>query len=93
MTIYLGSRYENSVVDFVSFTPSTDAAPIVFYEFTDIGRIEYNTYTWKEGDRLDQVAMNFYSNPERWWLIAEYNPEVSDHQNIPAGTVLRMPSV
>jgi nucleoid-associated protein YgaU len=62
-------------------------------EFTDIGRIEYNTYTWKEGDRLDQVAMNFYSNPERWWLIAEYNPEVSDHQNIPAGTVLRIPSV
>ena len=93
MTIYLGSRYENAVVDFVSFTSSQDAAPIVFYEFSNIGLINYNTYTWKEGDRLDQLAMQFYSNPEKWWLIAEYNPEVTDHQNIPAGTVLRIPRV
>lgn len=93
MTIYLSSRYENSVVDFVAFTGTSDAAPIVFYEFTDIGLINYNTYTWKEGDRLDQVAMEFYGDPEKWWLIAEYNPEVSDHQNIPAGKVLRIPSV
>ena len=93
MTIYLGSRYENAVVDFVSFTSSQDAAPIVFYEFSNIGLINYNTYTWKEGDRLDQLAMQFYSNPEKWWLIAEYNPEVTDHQNIPAGKVLRIPRV
>lgn len=93
MTIYLGSRYENAVVDFVSFTSSQDAAPIVFYEFSNIGLINYNTYTWKEGDRLDQLAMQFYSNPEKWWLIAEYNPEVADHQNIPAGKVLRIPRV
>ena len=93
MTIYLGSRYEPSVVDFVAFTPTTSALPVVFYQFTDIGLINYATYTWKEGDRLDQVAMEFYSSPEQWWLIAEYNPEISDPQNIPAGTVLRIPNV
>jgi nucleoid-associated protein YgaU len=93
MTIYLGSRYENSVVDFVSFTPEQSAAPIVFYDFPGIGLINYHEHTWKSGDRLDQIAMNYYQDPEKWWIIAEYNPEVHDPQNIPVGYVLRIPNV
>lgn len=93
MTIYLGSRYEDSVVDFVSFTESTDAAPVVFYDFSDIGYIEYSEYVWKNGDRLDNVAMSFYRDPEKWWVIPEYNPEIVDIHNIPSGTTLRIPHV
>jgi len=91
MTIYLGSRYEQSTVDFVAFTETTDAHPIVFYQFSEMGYLEYSEYTWKEGDRLDQVAMEHYMDPERWWLIPEYNPELTDPQNITPGTVLRIP--
>ena len=93
MTIHIGSRYEDSVVDFVAFSSNGDVAPIVFYEFSDIGQINYTEYTWKEGDRLDQIAYRFYQYPDHWWIIAEYNPQVSDHQNIPAGTKLRIPNV
>lgn len=93
MTIHIGSRYEDSVVDFVAFSSNGDAAPIVFYEFSDIGQIQYIEYLWKEGDRLDQVAAKFYQYPDHWWIIAEYNPHVVDPQNIPAGTKLRIPSV
>lgn len=93
MTIYLGSRYEESVVDFIATKSVEDVAPVVFYEFTDIGRIEYTEYVWKDGDRLDNVSMKFYGHPERWWLIAQYNPELSDIMNIPAGTKLRIASV
>lgn len=93
MPIHIGSRYEDSVVDFVAFSSNGDAAPIVFYEFSDIGRIEYIEYTWKDGDRLDQVAANFYQYPDHWWIIAEYNPHISDPQNIAAGTKLRIPNV
>lgn len=93
MTIYLGSRYENSVVDFVAYNTPESAAPVVFYSFTDIGRISYNEYVWKEGDRLDQLAVSFYRYPEAWWIIAEYNPQITDPTNIPAGTVLRIPNV
>lgn len=93
MTIYIGSRYENAVVDYVSFTQNMDAAPVVFYTFGNIGVMDYHEYVWRSGDRLDQLAMQFYSDPERWWIIAEYNPQVVDFQNIPAGTKLRIPSV
>lgn len=93
MTIYLGSRYEDSNVDFLALTNSGDAAPVVFYSFSDLGRMTYSTYTWKSGDRLDSLAMQFYRNPELWWVITEANPEIVDMQNIPAGTVLRIPSV
>lgn len=93
MTIYLGSRYENSLVDFVALNYRRDAYPIVFYQFSDLGLMTYSEYTWKTGDRLDSLAMSVYRDPERWWIIAEANPEVLDIQNIPAGTVLRIPSV
>ena len=41
MTIYLGSRYEPSFVDFVSTVPNGDENPIVFYDFPDIGTLTY----------------------------------------------------
>ena len=93
MTIHIGSRYEYAVVDFVAFRSDLHAAPIVFYTFSDIGRVSYHEYTWRTGDRLDNLAMHFYSNPERWWIIPEYNPQIVDFQNIPAGTILKIPNV
>lgn len=93
MTIRLGSRYENSVVDFVARFPDADANPVVFYAFSELGQVTYTEYTFKRGDRLDTLATEFYGNPRFWWIIAEYNPEVEDIQNITPGTVLRIAHV
>jgi len=93
MAIYLGSRYENSTVDFLAYRSTEAAAPVVFYQFPEIGEITYSEYTWQEGDRMDQVASKFYRYPELWWLVAQNNPQIDDHQKIPAGTVLRIPIV
>ena len=93
MTIYLGSRYENSTVDFVSTDGSDTAAPVVFYSFAPLGRVSYSEYIWRTGDRLDYLAWKFYSQPEMWWKLAYYNPEIEDFQNIPEGTVLRVGNV
>lgn len=93
MTIYLGSRYENSVVDFISTTTDGDAAPVTFYSFSELGRITYEEYSWKRGDRLDSVAFEFYGDAEKWWIIPEYNPQLIDPQNIKPGTLLRIPRV
>ena len=93
MTIFIGSRYESSVVDFVSFSTNGDAAPVVFYEFSFLGELTYEEYTWKEGDRLDSVAFSFYRDANKWWLIPEYNPEIRDVQSIKPGTVLRIARV
>lgn len=92
MPIYLGSRYESSLVDFISLSANGDGYPVVFYEFSDLGLMSYSEYRWKSGDRLDQLATDFYRDPEKWWIIAESNPEILDIQRIPAGTVLRIPS-
>jgi nucleoid-associated protein YgaU len=91
MAIYKTSRYNNSDIDYVSTTSGGDSTPIVFYEFSELGRLTWVDYIWKDGDRLDLTAFRFYSNPHAWWLIAEANPEIEDPLNIPAGAVLRVP--
>ena len=93
MTIYKGSRYEYSVVDFVSKTVSGDANPIVFYEFTNLGAVTYYEHTYVQGERLEQLAAKYYKNPQYWWIIPEFNPQISDFTNIPNGTVLKIPNV
>lgn len=32
-------------------------------------------HTVREGDRLDLLAYKYYSDPTRWWLISDANPE------------------
>lgn len=93
MTIYIGSRYENSIVDFVSIDNTESAAPVVRYSFAPLGRVTYASYKWREGDRLDYVAWKFYGHSGLWWMIPYYNPEIKDFQNIATGTVIRIANV
>ena len=43
----------------------------------------------QEGDRLDLLANQFYSDPSLWWFIANVN-NISTN-NVPQGTSLRIP--
>tara|TARA_A100000164_G_C21786037_1_gene713437 strand:- start:328 stop:612 length:285 start_codon:yes stop_codon:yes gene_type:complete len=43
----------------------------------------------QEGDRCDNLANEFYGNPNLWWFIARVNNLTT--MNIPAGTSLRIP--
>jgi len=93
MTIYVGSRYEFSLVDFFSTTPNGDENPTVFYDFPDIGELTYYEHTVVQGERLDQIANQYFRRSSMWWLILDHNPEISDIFDIPAGTILRIPRV
>ena len=44
----------------------------------------------QEGDRLDNLANEYYGNPSLWWFIARINHLNSI--NVPAGTSLRLPA-
>ena len=44
----------------------------------------------QDGDRLDNLANEFYGDPTLWWFIARINH--LNTMNVPAGTSLRMPS-
>ena len=49
-------------------------------------------YTWTQRDRIDVVAHNLLGDPNLWWLIMDYNPEVINPFDIPIGAVLRIPN-
>jgi hypothetical protein len=93
MGIFQGSRYEYSVIDFVSVKENSDSNPIVFYAFEDLGSFNYTEHTYILGERLDTIAHLYYRRSDLWWIILDYNPEITDPQNIKPGTVLRIPRV
>jgi hypothetical protein len=93
MTIYSGSRYEYSTIDFYSVAPEEAADPVVFYSFSELGSVQYWEHAYIDGERLDQIAFKYYKKASLWWLIPEYNPEIIDFMNIKTGTILRIPNV
>lgn len=93
MSIYKGSRYEYSDIDFFKTTYTGSNDPVVFYKFSNLGYVQYWVHTYSQGERLDQIATQYYKRPEFWWLIPEYNPEIVDFLNIEPGTQLRIPNV
>jgi hypothetical protein len=46
-----------------------------------------------EGDRLDLLAQQFYTDSSLWWIIAAANPNVLSQNSIfpPVGSQLRIP--
>jgi hypothetical protein len=91
--IYQNSRYYHQTIDFVSFKENGDAKPIVFYEFDVPGKISWWEHIYVDGERLEAIAYRYYKRCDYWWLIPEYNPEISDFTNIKPGTVLKVPHV
>lgn len=43
------------------------------------------------GDRLDNLAMEFYKDVTLWWIIAEANHIGKGTMNVPIGMQLRIP--
>lgn len=93
MAIYKGSRYQFAALSFITESATANAIPTLFYSFDELGYVKYQDYTWKSGDRLDNISTEFYNTPEKWWIIAEHNPELEDINTITPGTVIRIPSV
>jgi nucleoid-associated protein YgaU len=45
----------------------------------------------REGDRLDNLAYEFYEDPRYWWILAEANKLGHGTLNVPPGLQLRIP--
>lgn len=93
MTIFRGSRYEHSTIDYVATNQKLIEKAVVLYTFSNLGLVKYWEHTYVQGERLDQIAYKYYKRPEYWWLIPEFNPALSDINNITPGTVLKIPNV
>jgi nucleoid-associated protein YgaU len=50
------------------------------------------TYSVLEGERLDQLANRFYSDPRKYWLILDANPDVlNPFELLQHGRAIRIP--
>ena len=58
----------------------------------DLANIPHSVIVWKETDRMDVMAEDFYGNPRYWWIICLMNDLVSpfSYKLLP-GTLLRIP--
>lgn len=91
MSIYVGSRYEADEIDRVE-TPSGEwVATIIHTRTPEVQVFGYSLHVVQYGDRLDTLAAQHFGDPELFWVIANANPEVFYPDQIPVGTVLRIP--
>lgn len=70
------------------------------YVLTDNGRladrkpkvaIGYSQYVSRQGDTFESLASKLYNDGTRYWEIADINPQIDFSEDIPVGTVLRLP--
>ena len=90
MTIVRGSRYETALV--VNVMDDDGVSRPTVYRTNFQG---YNSYRLIEmaGETLEQLAGRLYGDARLWWVIADANPEIGYPDNLPAGTVIRLPSL
>lgn len=88
MTVYQGSRYENESV--VSVKTVDGWHPTVFRPNMAITPARGEILS-EDGEDFQVLAQRYYGNPELWWIIADANPAVLYPDNVPPGTVLRIP--
>lgn len=62
----------------------------IYPEVEQTSEDQYFFTVW--GDRLDNIAFEFYGDPELWWIIATANNIRRDTWYLTPGTQLRIPS-
>lgn len=53
--------------------------------------ITYYQYVSRQGDTFERLAAKLFNDGRRYWEIADINPQVQYPDNIPVGTILRIP--
>jgi phage tail protein X len=53
--------------------------------------IQFTFYQVAVDDTIDMLAYQFMGKGQYWWMIADANPEILDWNNIPVGTIIRIP--
>lgn len=91
MTIQAGSRYEDSEVTTVAVNGRDRMVivpgPQAPYTFT------YTSYQWRGGDRVDSIAFDNYGHEDKWFAIADANPEIMNWMDVKSGTLIRIPAI
>jgi hypothetical protein len=89
--IYIGSRYEDELVQYVLDARTETTRPSVLRAPLRTPPVTSSYTEWNSAYRLDQVAAKISREAERWWRIMDRNAEILNPWNIPAGTRINLP--
>lgn len=53
----------------------------------------YSSYTVKEGDTFDTLALEFYNNPTLYWIICSFNHIQDPFRKLKVGEILKIPAI
>ena len=86
-------RYKDTIAQ----NTTNSSGRIISYIGVKYPEIPYNVndvYVYTTvGDRLDNLANQFYGSPEYYWVLSSANPELGlNSLYVPEGTQLRIPS-
>ena len=87
--LFKGSRYQN-----VGVYQTTDATgrPLTALKPRFIPRTQAGyVYSVTSDTRLDRLAFQFYSNPEKFWLIADANGKMDPEDLLQPGGQIMIP--
>lgn len=84
------SRYANSTV--VTLDVGGTSRQVIVPGVQEAYTFPYISHTLTADERVDQLAQTYYGDATQWWQIADGNPEILDWDNVPPGTVLRIPN-
>lgn len=92
MAIGPDSRYAQS-----SVVKLTDDAGNVRYTIVSSHQEDFEvTFSYHQVagfERIDQLAYDFYLDENKWYLIADANPEILDWEELDPGVIIRIPNV
>lgn len=91
MTIRPSSRYAEGEVAWVS-TKRRGNVQTVYLNTVTVLTTQYTAAIVRDGDNMAQYAYRAYRDPERWWVIADANPQAFYPLDLIPGMPLRIPT-
>ena len=91
MAIIAGSRYADSKV--ATVVKGGKDVSVIVPGMQKPFSFNYTSYQVVEGDRIDNIAYQYYGDPLLWWRIGDANPQVLFWDSLTPGIILRIPVV
>lgn len=89
--IYTDSRYAAGMFS-KTYSASRSSYNLSVMRNFPIDQSSFYYYSWRERDRIENVAASLLGDSNLWWRIMDYNPELLDPFNIPVGATVRIPA-
>lgn len=91
--IVIGSRYEREEVFYTLDARSGSTRPTVMRSATNPSRYAppSKAVKWQSGIRLDQISGSRWGSPDRWWVLADANPDLLDPMSLTPGATILLP--